>query len=76
MNPKDKAKELVGMYMAIVNDGRYLNLEEAKNCSLIACDEVINHHVFYTEETEGDGWTDLWEEVKEEISKINEHPNP
>lgn len=70
MNPKDKAKELVSKYRPIGSTGFYLNLEDAKQCALIACNEVINHHIFYTGEHEGDGWTDLWEEVKEEITKI------
>jgi len=66
MTPKEKAIELVNKF----NDymvPNYTGTFEAKQCALIAVDEVlnfINTDVFsYTNE-------EYWEEVKQEIEKL------
>jgi hypothetical protein len=64
MTPKEKAKELVDKMWNI--DERYgsIGFHEAKQCALIAVDEIINVTVGLN------GWIDgfqYWEEVKKEI---------
>ena len=62
MTPKEKAEELVQKYM--MNTPVGFHIEDAKECALIAVDEIINV-------TAGlKGWIDgfqCWEEVKKEI---------
>jgi hypothetical protein len=49
-SPKEKAKELFGYYHKLIQDiGGELGQEIlvsilAKNCALIAVDEILNHH--------------------------------
>jgi hypothetical protein len=44
MTPKEKAKELVGIYKNLYGHPteQYLDSEDAKMCALIAVDEIIN----------------------------------
>jgi len=68
MTPKEKAIELVNKYLRIY-DGRVL---QAKQCSLIAVDELINHSM---PSSEFGGYVqsytiEYWEEVKQEIEKL------
>jgi hypothetical protein len=59
MTPKEKADELHVGYWHLTNDSRI-----AKQCALIAVDEIINVTVGLN------GWIDgfqYWEEVKKEI---------
>jgi hypothetical protein len=61
MNSKEKAKELVARYMILFsNQEQYL--EEAKQCALIAMDELLNHCY--------EVMKPFWEEVKLEIEKL------
>jgi len=64
LTPKEKAEELVNNYtITIDHDGVYWNIkEQAKQCALIAVDEISNIVSF----------DDLryWEEVKQEIEKL------
>jgi hypothetical protein len=62
MTPKEKAEELYVGYWYLTNDSRI-----AKQCALIAVDEIINVTVGLN------GWIDgfqYWEEVKQEIEKL------
>jgi len=75
MTPKEKAKELVDNFLEkipfadtyIYKDWRKEMYDKAKQCALIAVDEILNQ--FY-------GMLDLeydieyWEEVKQEIEKL------
>jgi hypothetical protein len=64
MNPKEKAIELVNKYLQVY-DGK---VKEAKQCALIAIDELIkqeekyNNGTFYPSK--------YWKEVKQEIINI------
>jgi len=62
MTPKEKAKELVNKYLQIY-DGRVI---EAKECALIAVDEILNTKGVYYNYTE----FDYWQQVKQEIEKL------
>ena len=62
MTQKEKAEELYVGYWYLTNDSRI-----AKQCALIAVDEIINVTVGLN------GWIDgfqYWEEVKQEIEKL------
>lgn len=64
MNPKEKAAYLIVKYMSKV-----INKQVAKECALVAVDEILN----MVDETMK-GWLDAdiiayWEEVKYEIEK-------
>jgi hypothetical protein len=77
MTPKEKAEELVNRYMNLnkvkLSDYSVIYTPTAKQCALIAVDEIIKLDVFDCNE----GWSDedgdtreYWEEVKEEILKL------
>jgi hypothetical protein len=65
MTPKEKAEELVGKYVSFAK-GKILfqlTMESAKQCALIAVDEILGFlsyqsHIKY------------WQEVKQEIEKL------
>lgn len=60
MTPKEKSVELVNKYLQIY-DGR---VTQAKQCALIAVDEILNAHLFDLDEKE------YWQEVKHEIKEL------
>jgi len=64
MTPQEKAKELVDNFrLNVVDyDGNGLNLFKAKQCALIAVDELIEHYNYVNK------W--YWQEVKQEIEKL------
>lgn len=70
MIPKEKAKELVNNFKLNVLDyeGSGLNTYKAKQCALIAVDEILNSpkdgYVHFQDVIE------YWEEVKSEIEKL------
>ena len=66
MTPKEKAKELVEK-MAIYHWTDVCDYEGAKQCALIAADEILNpfNHFITTKEQEV-----FWEKVKHEIEKL------
>lgn len=63
MTPKEKAEELFEKYYD------YLGMHDsiAKECALIAVDEIIN---FMTPETDSKEAFEYWEEVKKEIEAL------
>ena len=75
MDSKEKAKELIGKY-AIKLPTKYNNIVDdikiwdyniglAKQCALIAVDEILNgSRLFYIEDY------NYWKEVKQEIEKL------
>lgn len=78
MTPKEKAKELFDKYFEATN-----NYYQAKQCGLIAVDELINevynishqYTAVYDEETKSYNYTDskelkFWKEVKKEIESL------
>lgn len=81
MTPKEKANELVNKYfLEIEGADTYafnlssLNLYIAKQCALIAVDEIIkNGGTKYIIEYKPNSYTNevwYWEEVKQEIEKL------
>jgi hypothetical protein len=69
MTPQEKAEELVLKYLRVDNNTReWFNTYIAKQCALIAVDELIieenryNNNSFYPSK--------YWQEVKNEIIKI------
>jgi len=72
MTPKEKAEELVGKYVSFVK-GKILfqlTMESAKQCALIAVDEIIELHkgMFMSErENQNESY---WQEVKKEIEAL------
>jgi len=75
MTPDEKAKELVKIFEAKMND--YLDVsypyssvenipETAKQCALIAVDEILK--TFFLPIT--DGVKNYWQQVKEQIQKL------
>lgn len=67
MTPKEKAEELVIKYLRLNGDTEWFHKVLAKQCALIAVDEILDM-VKHTpiEDIE----TDYWEEVKQEIEKL------
>jgi hypothetical protein len=75
MTPKEKAEELVDRYMNIRNvklsDYSIIYLPTAKQCALIAADEIIN-----TGPLKMIDWGEIisdkpyWEDVKQEIEAL------
>ena len=76
LTPKEKADELVLRYLRIDNNTKeWFNLYIAKQCALIAVDEILQ--IFNNEWTKLDFWTEeingtinFWQEVKKEIEKL------
>ena len=67
MTPKEKAKELVEK-MAIYHWTNVCNYEEAKQCALIAVDEIIKIKLLWFQKDTKE--LDYWQEVKEELLKM------
>jgi len=62
MTPEEKARKLFNLYLNVgMGDGW------AKECALIAVDEIINVTVGLTDFTDD---FDYWKEVKQEIEKL------
>ena len=84
MTPKEKAEELVDKFYQttpneyFVNEpigikGRYKSWEQAKQCALIAVDEILNGYEFDSLDIEHKRIMDninFWDEVKQEIEKL------
>ena len=81
MTPKEKAEELVDKFYQTtpnenyVNDplgiGRYEAWKQAKQCALIAVDEILIIQGAYTgNRDEFKTYLDYWQEVKQEIEKL------
>jgi hypothetical protein len=69
MNAKEKADELVKRYINLYPHPteEYLDIDESKQCALIAVDEILNtiEQIFETFEERK-----YWQEVKQEIQKL------
>jgi hypothetical protein len=65
MTTKEKAKELIEKLTLSSNaqDGSWMCEDLAKQCALIACDEVLGY-------MGADRGTEFWQEVKQEIEKL------
>ena len=83
MTPKEKAEELVDKFYQttpneyFVNEpigikGRYKSWEQAKQCALIAVDEILkleNNNGYYFDGTNVTSIS-FWQEVKQEIENL------
>ena len=69
MTAKEKAKELVNN-MGNIPDGGFgsIGLYEAKQCALVAVDEIIKN-IISTPTDYGASWT-YWQQVKQELEKL------
>ncbi len=68
MTPKEKADELVKkMYAVHSNSASDITLHFAKQCAVIAVDEILSNPLFFSD------WGELhfWQQVKKEIVNIN-----
>jgi hypothetical protein len=73
MTPKEKAKELVDNFRLNVLDyeGSSLNSFKAKQCALIAVDEIIDANPYECDAIEIlHSNISYWQEVKQEIGKL------
>ncbi len=75
MSPKAKAKELFDkFYSAIPSDEIGENYNSAKQCALIAVDEIINclddDDLYIQGESNIDGFISYYKEIKQEIEKL------
>jgi hypothetical protein len=72
MTPKEKAEELVDKmhYNWRYDDYYGLSWILAKQCALIAVDEIINTHLLSEKDIFGIHPVDYWQEVKKEIEKL------
>jgi hypothetical protein len=69
MTPKEKAYELVLRYLRIDNNTKeWFNTYIAKQCALIAVDEILKAREVSIGGFILDG--DYWQEVKQEIEKL------
>ena len=73
MTPKEKAEELVKkMYSVHSNSASDITLHFAKECALVAVDEIINTDMLIDEDTYvmTPSYLQFWQEVKNEIEKL------
>jgi len=66
MTPKEKAEELIekfGTYAVMWSGGIEVERQNAKQCALICCNEVLGY-------MGADRGTAFWNEVKQEIEKL------
>lgn len=77
MTPKEKAKELVNLYCQLLAIRDYENKEKAKQCAILAVEELINMANLYDihnakEPTHIYTFNVVlyWQEVKNEIDKL------
>jgi hypothetical protein len=66
MTPQEKAKLLVGKYYEQISDN--MTFEQAKQCALIAVDEMLNF--MFLSENENSFWINYYNKVKKEIEKL------
>lgn len=75
MTPVDKAKELVETYAETIEPIQYelvleRNWNNAKQCALIAVDDIIKETKLHDKTIYQHGRTFYWYEVKQEIEKL------
>jgi hypothetical protein len=79
MTPKEKAKELIEKYLKLDIEigGQYdgyltMKMHDAKQCALIAVDEILSIDVLIDEDTwvSKTSYLEYWKEVKKELEKI------
>jgi hypothetical protein len=66
MTPKEKAKELLWKYLPILEGWKYEDSNKAKQCALVAVDEILKVVI----ESRYVDTIKYWQEVKQEIEKL------
>jgi hypothetical protein len=74
MTPKEKAKELVNKFSSghpiiCKMNTRNMYISEAKQCALIAVDEILQHNAFVSTGIKPSVYN-YWQEVKTEIENL------
>jgi hypothetical protein len=71
MTQKEKAEELVGKYYQFMVPN-YTGIYEAKQCALIAVDEILNgiSETWEVGSYDFESTNDFWQSVKQEIEKL------
>jgi hypothetical protein len=69
MTPKEKANDILDNFWLMDKVEPMLTEEQAKQCALIAVDEVIEQNNIWINQT-GKGTNNYWQEVKQEINKL------
>ena len=64
MTSKLKAEELVNRFIYRRTD--YVEIDDAKQCALIAVDEILDNNLWFKDEVNNN----YWQEVKIEIEKL------
>ena len=72
MTPKEKAEELVLKYLRLQEKDSYnwFNKSLAKQCALIAVDEMLDDDVYDMSEELFEKRINYWEQVRQEILNI------
>jgi len=75
MTPKEKAIELTGIYLestkkSLDRIGWFKDIDVAKQCALIAVDEILDDDMYGMEEEHFEKRINYWEEVKQEIENL------
>jgi uncharacterized membrane protein len=73
MTPKEKAEELLLRYLKVKTHKMFngwWHKITAKQCALIAVDEVISADWYIPTAEDYKKWTSYWKEVKYEIEKL------
>jgi hypothetical protein len=66
MTPKEKAKELIWKYLPILEGWKHKDSNQAKQCALIAVDEIIEELI----EKDFANRFSYWQQVKQEIQQL------
>jgi len=64
MTPEEKAKELFLRYLRIDNNKEWLNSHKAKQCALIAVDEILNINSVDKDFSLSHYWLDVKHEIE------------
>jgi hypothetical protein len=70
MTPKEKAKELLWKYLPILEGWKYEDSNKAKQCALIAVDEIIKQLTPIEKAPNNKSAFLYWQEVKQEIENL------
>jgi hypothetical protein len=72
MTPKEKAQKLVNEFYRIIPlDKMTIDYNLAKNCALIAVDEILDlKHIVILRRNMHEMELDFWDEVKQEIEAL------
>jgi hypothetical protein len=70
MTPKEKANQLVDNYWLMDKINPSLSKEQAKQCALIAVDELIKIHYLLTTTHDTSPSINYWKDVKKELENL------